>query len=71
MLLISSRKDNENMDKIFIDWFTVKDLNDINSIIKNSSDEYNDTYLKSAEQIISITPDISDSRNYLVIYKML
>lgn len=61
--------------KYIVCWFTVRDLNEINDILLDYSEEKKEDYglsgFDSAEQIISITPDISDNRNYLVFWRYL
>lgn len=55
-----------------INWFSVKDLNEINRMILLDSSEKEDYGLEdfiSSEQIISITSDITDNKSYLVVYK--
>ena len=55
-----------------INWFSVKDLNEINKMILSDSSEKEDYGLEdfiSSEQIISITSDITDNKSYLVVYK--
>lgn len=59
--------------KYKVSWFTIRNLNEINEILLKYSEEQKEEYglsgFDSAEQIISIVPDLYDDRNDIVIWR--